>query len=72
MGENLQTDRKRIQCHFCGKFGHMQRECRKKQGVCLRCGVAGHQVRDCPQGRIRQLSHEGEQAEELQGFVEDL
>lgn len=35
-------------CHFCGKLGHMQRDCRRKYGLCLVCGSRDHQVMACP------------------------
>ena len=58
-------------CHFCGRFGHMEKDCRRKLGTCLRCGKAGHQARDCNGvEKVREIQEEKEQEE--QGFIEDL
>ena len=34
-------------CHFCGKFGHLQANCRNRLGSCFGCGERGHFRRDC-------------------------
>jgi len=58
---------------FCGKFGHLQKDCRRKLGLCLRCGKEGHQARDCKTERVRQTNVVEEQDIQSQaGFVEDL
>ena len=53
----------------------MQKDCRRKLGLCLKCGKAGHQARNCTEQRVRQteiITEEGEDRTEQQGFVEDL
>lgn len=37
----------RRQCHYCGRRGHEQRECRIRSGECFRCGVRGHSYITC-------------------------
>ena len=37
-----------VQCHHCGKRGHIVRDCRYKSGACLICGSKDHLRRDCP------------------------
>ena len=34
-------------CYYCGKKGHIEINCRKKQGLCLICG-GSHKLEDCP------------------------
>ena len=69
------TDRSRVTCHYCGRFGHMEKDCRRKLGLCLRCGKAGHMAKDCniPE-RVRKVEIEDdeEKQEQGQGFIEDL
>jgi hypothetical protein len=73
-GEPMQIDKWRQQCHFCGKFGHIQSQCRRKLGLCLRCGKAGHSARDCKAERVRGVTREEseEEGSSKPGFVEDL
>ena len=61
-------------CHHCGRFGHMEKDCRRKLGLCLRCGKAGHMAKDCTgteKARVVEITEEKDQDDE-QGFVEDL
>ena len=44
-------------CHYCRKLGHIQRDCRRKNGLCLVCGSGDHQVASCPR---RQAEGRGE------------
>ena len=45
-------------CHFCGRVGHAQAECRVKSGACFGCGAFDHFARECSnlRGKHRQLS----------------
>lgn len=44
-------------CHFCGKLGHLERDCLKKKSalgtngamVCFNCKKCGHPTRNCPE-----------------------
>jgi hypothetical protein len=36
------------QCEWCGKFGHWEGDCWRKNGACLICGSKGHKVTECP------------------------
>src|SRR3984885_5659762 len=69
----LTTDRSRVTCHHCGRFGHMEKDCRRKLGLCLRCGKAGHVAKDCngPE-KVRKVEIEDDEEKQEQGFVEDL
>ena len=52
----------------------MEKDCRRKLGLCLRCGKAGHMAKDCTgaeKARMVEIMEEKDQEEE-QGFVEDL
>ncbi|HEV7738742.1 MAG TPA: hypothetical protein VGO47_15380, partial [Chlamydiales bacterium] len=72
-GEPMQLDRNKMKCFFCGKFGHMQKDCRRKNGTCLKCGQSGHMARDCKTEQVRNTTIIEEKEEESQqGFVEDL
>jgi len=67
------ADRSRVTCHHCGRFGHMEKDCRRKLGLCLRCGKGGHVARDCNMTeRVRRVEGEEEEEKQEQGFVEDL
>jgi len=41
----MEIDRAKQQCHFCGRFGHIQKDCYRKLGLCLHCGKSGHMGR---------------------------
>ena len=54
-GKNINNrkdkSRENRKCNFCGKVGHVSRECRKKKrkrGECFHCGEFGHLSKDCP------------------------
>jgi hypothetical protein len=51
----------------------MEKDCRRKMGLCLRCGKAGHMAKDCngPE-KVRKVEIEDEEEKQEQGFVEDL
>jgi len=49
-GEPMEIDRAKQQCHFCGQFGHIQKDCYRKLGLCLHCGKSGHIGKNCPKG----------------------
>ena len=36
-------------CHYCGRFGHKIKNCRKRLGTCFKCGDFGHLAKDCMQ-----------------------
>jgi len=60
-------------CHHCGRFGHMEKDCRRKLGLCLRCGKGGHIARDCNMGeKVRKIEEQEDDEKTEQGFVEDL
>lgn len=40
-----------VLCWFCGKLGHLARDCRYKNGLCAGCGAKGHFVRECPRNQ---------------------
>ena len=46
--QNNVPNRQGVYCDWCGNPGHIQRNCRRKLGLCLRCGSDRHLVRDCP------------------------
>jgi len=71
-GEPMQIDWRKQQCHFCGRFRRVQKDCRRKLGLCLKCGKAGHQARNCGEQRVRRTEITEEREEPEQGFVEDL
>ena len=49
-----QAQRPSIKCHYCGKLGHIEKECRKKKSdsgnviQCYNCKKFGHQAKQCP------------------------
>ena len=48
-GEPMDIDRiKNTKCHFCGRFGHLKKDCRRRLGLCIRCGKSGHLGQNCP------------------------
>ena len=52
----------------------MEKDYRRKLGLCLRCGKAGHMAKDCngaEKTRAVEIMEEKDQGEE-QGFIEDL
>jgi hypothetical protein len=51
----------------------MEKDCRRKLGLCLRCGKTGHMAKDCNiQEKVRKVEIEDEEEKQEQGFVEDL
>lgn len=37
------------QCEHCGRYGHIAKNCRGKNGLCYNCGGSGHLARNCLQ-----------------------
>src|SRR5882724_2075980 len=69
--QGQRTDRSRMTCHHCRRFGHLEKDCRRKLGLCLRCGEGGHVARDCNMTeKVRKIEEDNEKTE--QGFVKDL
>ena len=51
----------------------MEKDCRRKLGLCLRCGKAGHMAKDCNGSeKVRKVEIEDDEEKTEQGFVEDL
>ena len=48
-------NKEKRKCNFCGKVGHLVKDCRKKKakenGGCFSCGETGHRAKDCPKKR---------------------
>ena len=44
----FQPPLQQIICGYCRKPGHIQRNCRKANGLCLVCGSRNHSIGDCP------------------------
>ena len=48
-------NKEKRKCNFCGKVGHLVKDCRKKKakmnGGCFSCGETGHMAKDCPKKR---------------------
>jgi hypothetical protein len=62
VGQPMNVDRSRVQCTYCGKFGHLVDKCRRKLGLCMRCGGAGHLAKDCTRGpMVRQVTQESDE-----------
>jgi hypothetical protein len=38
-------------CDFCKKHGHIDTQCRSKNGACFGCGGRDHLIRDCPRSQ---------------------
>src|SRR5882757_11561120 len=49
-GEPMEIDRAKQQCHFCRQFGHIQKDCYRKLGLCLHCRKSGYIGKNCPKG----------------------
>ena len=51
----------------------MEKDCRRKLGLCLRCGKGGHVARDYNMGeKVRKIEEREDEEKTEQGFVEDL
>lgn len=37
-----------VQCHYCGRVGHIEPNCWFKSGACTVCGGFSHRYRECP------------------------
>jgi hypothetical protein len=72
-GQPMDIDRKRIQCAYCKKFGHIVGDCRRAKGECLRCGKKGHMIKDCKEtvAKVREVEvREQETVPDVSGIVE--
>ncbi|MFG1569941.1 retrotransposon gag family protein, partial [Staphylococcus aureus] len=47
----LYSDPELPTCHYCGKRGHVQKDCRRRLRICLRCGSEQHHIHNCPERR---------------------
>ena len=69
----------------CDKKGHLQKDCRRKLGLCLICGKSGHNWNGCPEKKERgqrqrqvvvdkatTVLKEETDTESATGFVDDL
>ena len=51
MGSKLSMEKTGITCRYCGKLGHIEKECRKKKmdtSQCHNCKKFGHHAKHCP------------------------
>ena len=44
---NTRSSLQKIQCWFCGRNGHAERNCRHKFKLCFTCGSSNHFVQQC-------------------------
>ena len=49
---NLDT----VRCFGCNEYGHLQKNCAKKQGLCFHCFQKGHFIASCPGRQQRNAS----------------
>ena len=59
--ENIKT--LSTKCNYCGRIGHLQRDCRTKSGACFICGQDGHFFRNCARNQNR-----GQRSQSIQPF----
>ena len=60
-GEKDDKGKDKRKCHYCGKEGHLVKECKRRKSNCFKCGEVGHFSKECPKVQGSQGLLEGRQ-----------